>query len=780
MTVKLRDLLVLLSGVAAASQVSALSLGNSQGNVQLGSPMDLVFQLKPDAGHTAETSCVSADILMGDTPLGRSDFKVVPQGNSVRVRTTLPVNEPLLTVKLSAGCSATMTRSYTFFADPPGSMAASVQPIDLSKIQAEAPVPAALAASSTSSNQASTARAATTPRRPAKRAVNPRAAQDNSLPAYFVPSLVAAADTVDIPAPPETAAKPSQQPAAAPATSAEAQAADAGRSRLRMEPLEGLEGLQAKPAAAASADQAADGSTATAAAVPVPDVVAPDATAATDPPISEATQALLRANTERIDALEGQLLSLKKQLTSNLTEISSLQRQLVEAQNAGLPAWVHAALGLLALSLACIAWLLQRLRQERLKAQSDWANTVLAVENSEALTQIDTDSAAASTVKGQVPSAPVVPTVAATKAEPVAQPVASMARIAPHTRDSVPQAQELTQFPDTVFADSSIQPPPLAPATMFPLTEVLTAQALFDVQEQAEFYASIGENDQAIEILKAHIAEHEKSSPLAYVELLQLLFRLGRMDAYEEVRQQFQKHFNVNIPDFLGFSRKGRDLWSAHPDVLAQIEALWPTDEVQELLRKLILRKSEAAQRFDLAAFDDLLMLYNLTKTTPAASRGAMPGRKRTAPTEVPLPEITAEMALEQPAIALPEVPVMPAEAPVAMAAAQTAAKSVAVEQPPVLSLNEAHLNLLSTMPVHEPLEQQSGQSHFQPVQHFAPDEALVAELSLDLSEAASQPATPAAATVTPFHSSEAQTLDMEMQAFIMDERDLPPAARPR
>ena len=61
------------------------------------------------------------------------------------------------------------------------------------------------------------------------------------------------------------------------------------------------------------------------------------------------------------------------------------------------------------------------------------------------------------------------------------------------------------------------------------------------------------------------------------------------MDAYEEVRQQFQKHFNVHIPDFLGFSRKGHDLWSAHPDVLAQIEALWPTDEVQELLRNLMI-----------------------------------------------------------------------------------------------------------------------------------------------------------------------------------------------
>lgn len=773
MTVNLRDLLVLLSGVAAASQVSALSLGNSQGNVQLGSPMDLVFQLKPDAGHTAETSCVAADILMGDVPLARGDFTLVPQGNSVRVQTTIPVNEPLLTVKLSAGCSATMTRSYTFFADPPGSMAASVQPIDLSKIQAAAPLPAAFVAGSAGASTAT--RAAATPRRPAKRAVNPRAVQDNSLPAYFVPSMVASADTVDIPAPEETPAKSASQPAAVPSGTADAQAADTGRSRQRMEPLDGLEGLHAKPADASTApatdavaDAAAVGTgAAAAAAAPLPDTV-PEA----ESPIAEATQVLLQANTERIDALEGQLLALKKQLTSNLTEISTLQRQLVEAQNAALPVWVHAALGLLALALACIAWLLQRLRQERLKAQNDWANTVLAVENSASLTRVDTDSAAVRTGKGQLPSAPVASPVAAAKAEPVAKPVASMAAASLHTRDSVPQAQELTQFPDTAFAESSIQPPSLAPATMFPLTEVLTAQALFDVQEQAEFYASIGENDQAIEILQAHIAEHENSSPLAYVELLQLLFRLGRMDAYEEVRQQFQKHFNVHIPDFLGFSRKGRDLWSAHPDVLAQIEALWPTDEVQELLRNLILRKNEAAQRFDLAAFDELLMLYNVAKSTPAASRGAMPGRRRTAPSEAPLPEIAPEVTPGQAVPPLPEVP--GAASPVQTAAAPAA------EAPPVLSLDEAHLDLLSTMPVHEPLEQQSGQSHFQPVQHFAPDEALVAELSLDLSEAASQPAVPAAATVKPLRDPEAQAMDLELQAFIMDERDLPPATKNR
>ncbi|HEY4664271.1 MAG TPA: hypothetical protein VIG85_04725, partial [Comamonas sp.] len=69
---KLRDLLLIASGVAAASQASALSLGNSQGRIHLGAPVDLVFKVQPDPGQTADSSCIAAGVWMGDTALRSS------------------------------------------------------------------------------------------------------------------------------------------------------------------------------------------------------------------------------------------------------------------------------------------------------------------------------------------------------------------------------------------------------------------------------------------------------------------------------------------------------------------------------------------------------------------------------------------------------------------------------------------------------------------------------------------------------------------------------------
>ena len=304
-------------------------------------------------------------------------------------------------------------------------------------------------------------------------------------------------------------------------------------------------------------------------------------------------------------------------------------------------------------------------------------------------------------------------------------------------------------------------PAAAAPAPQIPspsITEVLTAQALFDVQEQADFYASIGENDQAIEILQTHIAEHESSSPLAYMELLQLLYRLGRTDTFEQVRDKFQNHFNVKVPDFLGFARKGMDLWSGYPEALGKIEAIWPTDDVQALLRSLIVRQPSSEfviqdVRFDLAAFDDLLMLYNVAQTTPAASRGQMPGRTRTAPTEAPLPEVVLDLPGTRPTPA-----------------------AAAMEMP--LPLHAAQLDMLSAAPATAPLApaQSLNDSPFQGPSHFAPNEALVDGLSLDWNASLA----PASATpeklpdVPPPAPISLDNLDAELAAFMMDERDLP------
>lgn len=721
--VKLRDLLILASGVAAASQVSALSLGNTQGNVQLGSPIDLVFQVMPDAGQTADSSCIAADVWMGDAAISRAQISLTPQGNAIRLRTSTPVYEPLITVKLHAGCAGAIARSYTFFADPPHTLAASTTPIDLSKIQVS-PVPAATAAA--------VARAA-----PEKK---PRAPKRVVTPAANKPKVVAAASaaTATASAPSaERAAAPADTSAAAPLPVAAAVNTSEDKPRLRVEPIEGLDApSSAVPATSATTENLPSSS------------------------IDAQTQLVLDANAARLEAMEKQLQTLQSQLTNNRSEIISLQTQLVQAQNQDLPLWVHIMLGMLALALATIAWLLQRIKQERMNAQRSWADTVLAVDDSVQATSIDTRSSTA--VTPQAAAAAATPS-AAEQPGPFEASIASAAsKPAPQSWSSA-EAPSPTVMPEELYAEfeqlAGHKPSPEASPS---IAEVLTAQALFDVQEQAEFYASIGENDQAIEILQTHIAEHQASSPLAYIELLQLLYRLSRTETFEQVREQFQAHFNVKVPDFLGFSRKGYDLWSGHPEVLSKIEALWPTDEVQTLLRDLIVRKSaadhrESDMRFDLSAFDDLLMLYNVAQTTPASSRGQLPGRVRTAPTEVPLPEVVFD-----------NVPA-PTSYP-----ARTAATAAADHTP--LSLSAANLDMLSAAPAQAPLAPPNphNDSPFQSTAHFAPDEILMDGLTLNWEATTS---TPPSTEKTDTASAEVklQSLEDELNPFIMDERDLPP-----
>lgn len=716
---KLRDLLIFAGGIAAVSQAGALSLGNSQGRVQLGSPLDLLFQVHADAGQTAQSSCLSADVWMGDTPLASSQVLLTAQEKSVRIRTTTPVYEPLITLKLNAGCTGAVSRSYTFFADPPSSMAATMQPIDLSKIQLST-----LPATATT-RSATPAIKSEKPARIAKRAVNPNAFKETLLsPSAGTPALTALVTAVNAVGP---ATNTSPEPAPAPSTTG----TESEKPRLRIEPLEGLDSQSEVAAAAASSDL---------------ETTALVASALIDPE----TQLLLDANASRLEAMEQQLQTLQQQLSRNRSEIVGLQTQLVQAQNPDLPIWVHLMLGLLALALATIAWLIQRIKQERLNAHRSWADTVLAVEDSQRATTIDTQENSARAAVH--PASAPLPEQASTSASPALQALETSPAPSPDVKED-PQSHTLYQEFEQLQSGHST--PDLAPS----IAEVLTAQALFDVQEQAEFYASIGENDQAIAILQAHIAEHEASSPLAYIELLQLLYRLSRTEAYEEVREKFQAHFNVQVPNFLGFSRKGRDLWSGHPDVLSQIEAKWPTEDVQHLLRGLILRShtpglTESQTRFDLSAFDELLMLYNVAKTTPASSRGQLPGRTRTAPIEAPLPEVVFDHGASTPVTTY-----------------QTPSVDNAPVPSPPLPLNEAYLDLLSAAPAQTPLAPPAPytDSPFQTPSHFAPNEALIDGLSLDWGSAA-----PSTQTAEVENRQVLNNLDAELQAFMMDERDLP------
>ncbi|MEY2842010.1 MAG: hypothetical protein RI920_47 [Pseudomonadota bacterium] len=103
----------------------ALGFGPVNSRVTMGEGLALTVPVRLERGEQLSDECVSADVYFGDDKV--SAFKVdvsLLQGSqgpyAIQVRTTSAVNEPVVTVNVSAGCASRMSRRYVVLADPPG------------------------------------------------------------------------------------------------------------------------------------------------------------------------------------------------------------------------------------------------------------------------------------------------------------------------------------------------------------------------------------------------------------------------------------------------------------------------------------------------------------------------------------------------------------------------------------------------------------------------------------------------------------------------------------
>ncbi len=622
-------------GVALSSMAwsaSALSLGSPRGGVVLGAPFDVVVGVQPDAGSDLASSCISAQLHAGDRAIESSRVRVtlLPAGNAVRVQSAYMVDEPVVTLKLLAGCQGAISRSYTLLPQLPESAQAATatgavnQPINVAQLSPGA-APQAPAQGGPAAALAGGAAAASAPAATAGRAAAQRTPAGESRPA------AAAARK------PQAAARPARPNKARDAAMASVSLQGLPQLRmgpqLRMEPLEDWLGEQAK----------------------APGAAVPDASA----------EQLAQAS-QRVQALEAEVDALKKRGGADSGQIAQLRSELEALRQAsGNASWLFNAL-LLALiaAVAVIAWLAWRLRsgEQALfsRGQQAWR-----------------DSVERSSARPQDPARPVPG--AQEDIDTVISPAGT------HSGEAQPQARvDGRRGPDTLaspYLQRGIQMQPgvsyelredMDPGDLGPATIPVGLQAahpevrapgagaavpaageqradvdkarrmvqpeqLFDVQQQAEFFISVGEHQQAIALLRSHIDTHEDSSPWAYLELLHLYYTLSRRDDYEQLRERFTQHFNGRVPSMAGFTDKGRDLLQGYAEELARIEALWPGEEVQACLAHYLFKEGgvaaqDAPPAFDLAAFEDLLLLFGVAGSTGAGMRGSLSGRVRTTP----------------------------------------------------------------------------------------------------------------------------------------------------
>lgn len=557
-------------GVAAGS-AAALSLGNLHGTAVLGRPLDLVFDVHTDGAQWAD-ACISAEVTAGDTPLSPSQIRISAAparsggGTAIRVQSTQPIHEPVLSVRLAAGCSGSVVRTYAVLAFPEEALSprqrAAANPANA--VEPPAAAPPASAGRERSPGEAPRARAK------------------------------AAAEAAPAARPPRRSRALAQAPAAA-------QAAEPGRPRLIMEPLsDWLEApslLRASPEIATLA--------------PVSPAQREEA-AAVWRALNLQPQELLQ-DAARLVAQETELAKQRAQAERDKAAALAIQQELQLRAAERFPALVVYVLGALLLLLAgALLWMWARLGRPVPAGERSWTQAV-------AHTHGTAVPGAAQAVTAQPPTP-----VDHTRAQPTEPEMLPSGMIPFEFGNS--QETGLVEP-----AGSAPAPPPGASAAV---AAVVNPEDLFDLQQQAEFFVSVGEHDQAIDVLKKHIEANQATSPLAYLELLRLYRSLGRMEQFNALRVQFHRHFNAQVPEFAAFSRQGRGLF-AYPEVLARIEALWCDASVVPFLQELLFRgQGGEQQRFDLPAYDDLLLLHAVARTTPAAARGSSGARPRTTPVE--------------------------------------------------------------------------------------------------------------------------------------------------
>lgn len=559
--------------LSTAVGTPAATLGRHSGVALIGQPLDIRLQVMLAPGDDIGTQCIAADVLYGDVAVPPGQVTVTTSAQpgdssgTARIFASLPVNEPIVTLSVRAGCGLAFTRRYVLLADlvSEPAVAAAPQPA------AAAPAPQALPAPAPVATPAAPAAAAPVQAAPAP-APAPAPVVRARPPAPPKPPKVAVAPRSKPAAPPKPAAAASA-PAAAPAASAPA----AGTSRLRLDPPELVAGT--------SPNAVAQGA---------PTVVAEPS------PLETAlanANAEAQRNAERLSAIETEMARFREAQQRDQARIAELSAQLARAEEQRYSNWlIYLLAGLLLLALASIGVLVRRQRREAAIASDAsrawWAGPQEGDDEIEEMPRMS--RRAPLEPSAPVPLEPVDVDLDVDSSPAPLQPAPGM-RKAPA---AMPPVERREFMPSAMGVSRSV-----------------ATEELFDVQQQADFFVSLGEDDQAIAVLRNHLAESHEPSPLAYLDLFRLYHRLGRRGEYDELREEFNRVFNAGAPPFERYTDKGRGL-EAYETAFDRIQALWPQPRVLDLIERSIFRDSEEGETevFDLEAYRELLLLHAIAK----------------------------------------------------------------------------------------------------------------------------------------------------------------------
>jgi hypothetical protein len=545
---------------------AAATLGRYSGAVVIGRPLDIRVQAIAGADEDLSAQCIQAEVFFGDNQVGPASVRTSIQRNapdaeaSVRVQTTVPVNEPIVSVQLKAGCVAAFSRRYVLLADP------------LSE-------PATTAVAATEASPVS-AVPSTEIRTLPPLAVVPSARKDGSA-AAGVQGQASAAN------------KPKPSPLANPGSDSSKPASVVRRPanvstnavpRLQLDPVDMSLAIERDPALKLSLSLLSE---------PTTNEQERAAAAQLWKALNASPEDILR-DTQKLSVLEAEAKGLREQEAKNKAALQSME---AEIEKSRYMTWLAYLLGALLLaSLAGLFWFWKRRTQVAAgSGQKDWW------------------------ASGAAKSA--APAVKATGASRSKMMELDLDLGDESGMDDLHVLHDDARESEAALLSASDRRE--FPVSQMGVSRSVATEELFDVQQQSDFFVSLGEYDQAIGVLKTHIAESQEPSALAYLDLFKLYHTLNRREEYDRLRADFNHQFNAGAPPFDQYSGLSRGLES-YETAFGRIQALWPQPRVLDVIENSIFRDlSEGDEVFDLEAYRELLLLHAIAKEVIKRDGGA-------------------------------------------------------------------------------------------------------------------------------------------------------------
>jgi len=316
---------------------------------------------------------------------------------------------------------------------------------------------------------------------------------------------------------------------------------------------------------------------------PIPAVTPPPATVAELPPAPPDADERQHAR-EQVQALQERVERLQQAQESLQQSVSNLQARLRASEEARHDPALYGLSTLVVLLLVVIAMLLWR--QARQRSDERW------LQDAQALTDHGPRPSEARRMSTAPPSFDEV--------------TASSMRVVPES-SSYPSAATV---PPPVVERAS---PTTIPAAARVRRE-LTAEELIDLEQQADFFIALGQEESAIDLLMGHVRSSGGTSPLPYLKLLQIYRRRGEAEPYERIRERFNRRFNAHAPHWDTDPALGRPL-EDYADIVERLQRAWPVPSRSiDLLEALLFRRDPAQAGFDLPAYEELLFLYALAR----------------------------------------------------------------------------------------------------------------------------------------------------------------------